>query len=105
LKSLDIKEVVKTNVFLVKFIDQTFYVEEHVRLTPAWKFIDDALGEAFRPVKNHWSSLGNLNINVEAIVRSSNLLLKKDFSRFYHSETGHVYFTYKFKLYSLESGW
>jgi len=49
----DFEEAVKTNVFIGKFIDETFHVEGCVRACIPWKFIDTppvrttAIGSAY----------------------------------------------------------
>jgi len=40
------KSVVKANVFIGKFIDQTFNVAQCLRLMTSWKIIDAAWGPA-----------------------------------------------------------
>jgi len=45
---------VKANVFLGKFIDQTFFVVERLSTRPPpWKFIDGPLGRRVPLVKNY----------------------------------------------------
>jgi len=50
----DFKQVVKTNVFVGKFIDQTFHVAESVRARSPLEIYLKPPGKAHPSVKNHW---------------------------------------------------
>jgi len=49
----DIKQAVKTNVFVGKFIDEIFHFAKRVRHPAPCKFIDATLAKRSSPVKNH----------------------------------------------------